>query len=223
MNGASKPAKKGPVGICVPESVAGVLDNSWQPGDNIRKTVRAKDIFNPNGGCMRQLITTRYSLAALVAALFLFVACGGEEGRASKAAPDFSLEALSGERISLSDYRGSVVLVDFWATWCPPCRQSIPELIKLQTRYRDKGLVILGISLDDPRMLNDDALQAFVREAGINYTILWADQQVAMDFLGDGQVAIPTMFLVDRSGNIVQKHEGFRPGMLEESLVKHLS
>ncbi|MBW1722017.1 MAG: TlpA family protein disulfide reductase [Deltaproteobacteria bacterium] len=152
--------------------------------------------------------------------LFTPACRSGSEG--GRAAPDFSLEDLSGELVSLSDFRGKVVLVDFWATWCPPCRQSIPELVQLQKKYREKGLVVLGISLDDPQMISSKSLQAFGEAFGINYNILRGNQKVVLDFFGKAETAIPTMFVINREGFIVDKHVGFRPGSLEESLKRHL-
>ena len=73
-------------------------------------------------------------------------------------APDFSLPDLSGKTVSLEQFRGKVVLLDFWATWCPPCRMTIPLLINLQEQYGKKGLIILGVSIDDPRKVKDKDL-----------------------------------------------------------------
>ena len=133
-------------------------------------------------------------------------------------APDFLLPDLYGDMTSLEYYRGRVVVVDFWATWCPPCKMSIPELVKLQEKYRDKGLVILGISLDDPGKAGDEYLRSFKDSYNINYTILRFNNQVLLDYFGFETPAIPTMFNVDREGRIIGKLVGFRPGALEKAL-----
>lgn len=161
-----------------------------------------------------------FLILPLISALLLG-GCG-QNSEARRAAPNFSLEALSGDRVVLSHLKGKVVLVDFWATWCPPCRQSIPELVGLQKKYRDRGLVILGISMDDPQTTSLRSLQAFHDKFGINYQVLRGDYKVALDFLGGGEISIPTMFVVNREGQIVDKHVGFRPGVLEGSLKKYL-
>jgi cytochrome c biogenesis protein CcmG/thiol:disulfide interchange protein DsbE len=133
-------------------------------------------------------------------------------------APDFSLSDLSGRAISLKQYRGNVVILDFWATWCMPCRVSIPELGKLHEKYRDRGLVVLGISLDDHEQFPDEYLRAFRDKFGINYKILRYNISVIRDYFGGGNIAIPTMFLIDRKGRIREKIVGFRPDVLNKSL-----
>ncbi|MFZ7112595.1 MAG: peroxiredoxin family protein [Desulfatiglandales bacterium] len=160
----------------------------------------------------------------LIAVLSLFaVVCGCEKDiQVRRLAPDFSLKDLSGDEISLEKFKGKVVILDFWATWCPPCRQSIPELIELQNRYRDKGLVVLGISMDDSDQTSNNALQDFKQQYRINYTILRSGERVAHDFFGSEQMAIPTMFVINREGEIAAKHVGYRPGALEKSLKEIL-
>lgn len=158
------------------------------------------------------------SLAFLIG---LFCACGSEDDT-SVQAPDFTLNDLSGDAVSLEDYRGKVVLVDFWATWCPPCLRSIPELVRLQEHYADKGVVILGISLDDPGRTDNASLQAFKQKHRMNYPVLRGNQRVARDYFGDGEMGIPTMFVVNREGRIVDRHVGFNPGAVEESLQRVL-
>ena len=125
---------------------------------------------------------------------------------------------LSGKMRSLSEYKGRVVILDFWATWCLPCRMSIPKLVELQERYREKGLVVLGISVDDPQQATDEYLRAFKEKFEMNYTVLRHNTKVMADYFGNGATAIPTMFLVDREGKVRDKIVGFRPGALEKSL-----
>jgi len=136
---------------------------------------------------------------------------GGEgrspEGAASAAdvAPDFSLPDLRGNTVKFSDYRGKVVLVDFWATWCPPCKMEIPHLVELYDEYRGEGFEIIGIALDRSGAA---AVEPFVREHNINYSVVIGNANVANAF--GGLTAIPTAFLVDRSGNIVRKYVGYQ-------------
>jgi peroxiredoxin len=137
-------------------------------------------------------------------------------------APDFTLKDLSGNSVSLHQYRGKVVLLDFWATWCLPCRHSIPELVELQDKYRDKGLVIIGISVDDPLQVNNNYISAFMEKYRVNYTILRADQKTTVRYFGNGSYAIPTTFFINRDGMIVNKGMGFIPGAVEKSLAKIL-
>jgi peroxiredoxin len=135
-------------------------------------------------------------------------------------APDFTLKDMSGNTVSLSQYRGHIVLIDFWATWCAPCRYSIPELVEVQKKYGNHGVVILGISLDDPNMFSDKYLLAFKEKFKMNYKILRADNKVAQDYLGGGEMSIPTLFVVDQEGQIVDKHVGYVPGAAERSVKK---
>jgi cytochrome c biogenesis protein CcmG/thiol:disulfide interchange protein DsbE len=135
-------------------------------------------------------------------------------------APGFNLQNLSGDSVSLKEHKGNPVLIDFWATWCPPCRRSIPELVELQARYRDQGLVVLGISLDDPGRMSDRDLETFKQQFEINYSILRANQQVLKDYFKGGEISIPTMFIIDRKGRIADVLVGFRPGRVENSLKK---
>ena len=96
---------------------------------------------------------------------------------------------------------------------------SIPELVKLQEKYRDKGLVILGISMDDPRRVTDKHPQAFKEKNRINYAILRFNMGVILDYFGREAPPIPTMFVIDREGKIINKLVGYRPGVLEKSMA----
>ena len=161
-------------------------------------------------------------LTTLLLAFFVFTIGCQKEVEADLTAPDFSLSDLSGNTTSLEQHRGSVVLLDFWATWCPPCRISIPEMVKVQKKFREKGLVILGISMDDPRMVTDEQLRTFGKQLGINYRLLRANSQVLQDYFGNESISIPTMFIIDREGKIRNKLVGFIPGALEKSVSKIL-
>jgi thiol-disulfide isomerase/thioredoxin len=156
----------------------------------------------------------------LFAALSLCL-CGCQGGGGSgPVAPDFTLQDLSGKMTSLSQFAGKVIILDFWATWCPPCRMSIPELVKLQERYAEKGLVVIGISLDDPLQFPNAYLNAFKEKFKINYQILRYNGGVIGDYFGSESPAIPTLFVIDRELKIRDKLVGFSPGALQRSLEK---
>jgi peroxiredoxin len=134
-------------------------------------------------------------------------------------APDFTLEDISGKSLSLSDVKGKVVIVDFWATWCKPCLMSIPELVDLQTKYKAKGLVVVGISVDDEKDVSKGMLVAFKEEKRINYPILRANDKVYMDYFGRTKgFSIPTLFVIDREGKVRNRFVGFEPGVVEKSV-----
>jgi len=117
-------------------------------------------------------------------------------------APDFSLENTEGKEIKLSDYKGKIVILDFWATWCPPCRVGIPDLVALQKEYK-KDLIVIGISLD---IDTKDDVVPFIKAFRINYPILYGNEKIVNDYGGIG--AIPTTFVIDRKGNVVNMHVG---------------
>ncbi|MFC1891814.1 peroxiredoxin family protein [Thermodesulfobacteriota bacterium] len=149
----------------------------------------------------------------------IFFGCS-DDVKALQDAPNFTLEDLSGKKVSLEDYRGSTVLIDFWATWCSPCRSSIPELVALQDKYRDQGLVILGISVDDPRQINSNYLRSFSKKFKINYPVLRADEAVSRAYFGTQSFSIPTLFVINKEGKVAGQHVGFRPGVVEETIKK---
>jgi cytochrome c biogenesis protein CcmG, thiol:disulfide interchange protein DsbE len=150
--------------------------------------------------------------------LMVIVGCQ-KEVEADATAPDFSLTTLSGQTVTLEQYRGKVVLLDFWATWCPPCRMTIPLLIKLQEKYRDEGLIILGISIDDLQQITDKDLRYFKKMSKINYPVLRFNQKVMQDYFAGERLAVPTMFVVDRNGKIRDKIVGYAPDPLNKSLA----
>jgi thiol-disulfide isomerase/thioredoxin len=131
-------------------------------------------------------------------------------------APDFKVDALDGKALSLASSQGKVILLNFWATWCGPCRAEIPDLIALQQRYRDR-LQIIALTVDE-----DDAsvVKKVVAESGINYPVAMAPSEVRTQY--GGIAALPTSFVLDTQGRVVQKHEGLRDPALYETEIRAL-
>ncbi len=125
-------------------------------------------------------------------------------------APDFRIRTLEGREITLSDFRGKVLIMDFWATWCPPCREEIPLLIELKNAHGDRGLEILGLTIEDPEQ-DVQQVQQFVRELGVNYTIGFAPEGMFEAFVGPGEHPIPQTFLFDRKGRLREHLVGYNP------------
>jgi thiol-disulfide isomerase/thioredoxin len=125
-------------------------------------------------------------------------------------APDLNAKDLNGNQLSLDAYKGKVVLLNFWATWCGPCRAEIPSLIRLQDAYKDR-LQIIGMDVDDD---DPEQLRAFVKQQGINYPIAITSTAVRLAY--GGIPALPTVFLVNQDSKVVQKHVGLFNPMLYE-------
>ncbi len=122
-------------------------------------------------------------------------------------AADFSLKDLDGLMVRLSHFKGKVVLVNFWATWCTACRAELPDFIAMHKKYKSKGFEIIGISLDDTTTsAGKKILTAFVKKAGITYPVLIGNDAVCKDY--GGIYYIPASFLVDAKGNITKKYIG---------------
>jgi peroxiredoxin len=129
---------------------------------------------------------------------------GDTSTRELSAGPAWELKDVNGKTIRSADFKGKVVILDFWATWCPPCRAEIPGFIELQKRHEKDGLVVIGVSLDrgGPALV-----KSFVEKNGVNYPVALSTEEIVRAF-GDIE-SIPTTFILDREGRIVTKHEGY--------------
>lgn len=133
-------------------------------------------------------------------------------------APDFTLPMLDGGTFRMSEHEGEVLVVNFWATWCAPCRIEIPDLIEMQSDLGEEGIQIVGISLDHQ---GQDVVEAFADEAGINYPILLDDGKVAAQF--GGVYALPTTIIVDREGMIRRRIPGLVTRQLLTPILRELA
>ena len=134
--------------------------------------------------------------------LALFLALSACAKAPQNAAPAFDLPGLDGQRVTLSQFKGRVVLVNFWATWCAPCREETPALVGLQERYRSRGLVVVGLSMDDKA----EPVRKFRDAYKVTYPLAMADLQVAKDY---GKVlGLPVTFVVGKDGGLVARHDG---------------
>ena len=133
------------------------------------------------------------------------------------AAPTWELQSPDGQPVRFADLKGKVVVVDFWATWCPPCIKEIPGYVDLQEKYRDRGLVIVGISLDQQ---GPGVVRTFMERNKINYPIAMGDQDV-VDAFG-GVEGIPTTFLIDREGRIRHRKVGAMEQSEYEPIISSL-
>lgn len=147
------------------------------------------------------------AMVALIAFAATAVACPPaaetEAGAESAAAPDFSVKDLQGADLSLAGYKGKVLVLNFWATWCSPCRKEIPDFIEAYREYKDKGLEILGLSVDETTA---PALLEWTKKTGINYPIALATPEIVRDY-EPGQY-IPATIIVDRAGRLRYRHTG---------------
>jgi peroxiredoxin len=130
-------------------------------------------------------------------------------------APSFTLPDLDGNQVQFSDYSGKIVILNFWASWCVPCRIEIPQLIDLYNRYRDRGVQVIGIAIDPA---GPEALRAFSDELNVNYPMLVGDEKTFYDF--GGVVGLPTTFVIDQNGTILSRHMGLvDPSIFEKQIL----
>jgi thiol-disulfide isomerase/thioredoxin len=134
----------------------------------------------------------------------IVIACGTREQAKQSDTADFSLYSIDGKEYTLSEFKGQVVIIDFWATWCPPCRNSIPAFIRLYNKYHERGFTILGIGLDN----DEQALRDFSKQMNIPYPVLIGDNEIAKAYQVSG---IPKTIFLDKKGSIRKTQVGFAP------------
>jgi len=134
------------------------------------------------------------------------------------AALNFTLKHINGELFNLNSLKGKVLIIDFWDTWCPPCRKGIPEFIELKNKYKDKNFEIVGIAFGRDGF---EAVQRFAKDYKMNYTVLAGDRRTIQELFGVyGYIqAIPTAFIIDKYGNIVKRFVGYNPIELFEEKI----
>jgi peroxiredoxin len=132
-------------------------------------------------------------------------------------APNFKLKTHDGKVIELAKLKGKVVVVNFWATWCGPCRKEIPGFMEVYKQYKDKGLEIVGVSLDQEGW---DVVKPYIERAKMNYPVVVGDGNLATAY--GGIDAIPATFIIDKKGNLARKHVGYMPREDFENLIKGL-
>jgi peroxiredoxin len=118
------------------------------------------------------------------------------------AAPNFLLQDLDGKPLDLASYRGKIVLLDFWATWCTPCRDEIPHFVEFQDKYREQGFQVIGISMDD----DPKPVRQFYQRFKMNYPVAVGNEEVAQTY--GGVLGLPITFLISRDGRIAAKYVG---------------
>ncbi len=180
-----------------------------------------------------------FSVVLGMATLFAVGACNAEKGGEAKAsetkaaekkpikvfvdtstlkpAPDFAVTDLQGNQKTMADYAGKIVILDFWATWCGPCKMEIPHFIKLYDEYRAQGLEIVGVSLDAGGAKD---VEPFARAKKINYPMLLGNNKIVSDY--GGVRGIPTAFVITQDGKIYRKYVGYRAPDVFESDIRAL-
>ena len=156
----------------------------------------------------------------IVAVLSIAALLAADPSPAAKprpAAPDWQLRDVNGKPVNLAEFKGRLVVLNFWATWCLPCRQEIPGFVALQRKYQDKGLVIIGVSLDQR---GPGVVKPFIGRFGVNYPVVMGNEQIVSDY--GGVEAIPTTFIIDRQGKVVTVHQGFTDNATFEAEIRSL-
>lgn len=162
-----------------------------------------------NQSRLRRLLLTGALLALVLPGA---AAANSTTVRAGAEAPDFALRSSAGPNLRLSEHRGQVVMINFWATWCGPCRQEMPKLDEIFARYEAAGFALLGVNIDE----DSARAQRLADELGVTFPLLFDDEQ-SVSRLYDVQ-AMPMTVMVDRDGKVRSVHYGYRPGMEQRYL-----
>lgn len=153
---------------------------------------------------------SRPNLLIIMIITLSFLAAGSVVGGDHSPAPDFTLTDANGKAVTLSDLRGQVVMINFWASWCGPCRQEMPLLEQIHQRYERLGFTLLGVNVEE----NSADGQAFLKERPVSFPVLY-DPENGISELYE-VVAMPSTVLIDRQGNIRYLHHGYKPGLENE-------
>jgi len=178
--------------------------------------IEVRDRYNEGRGLLSNSRIRRRSALAALGALF-FASCTKRQAKDRRLAPEFSLKDADGKTVRLSDYRGKVVLLDFWATWCGPCKLEIPWFMEFERKYKDRGFAVLGVSMDDDGW---PAIKPFLQELGVNYRVVLGNEKTG-DAYG-GIEALPTAFLIDRDGRVAFEHVGVSSRRMFENDIEKL-
>lgn len=165
---------------------------------------------------MREEIMKRFFGLISAVALVAFLT-GFSPNNSERKAPNFSLKAIDGKTIELSKLKGKTVIVNFWATWCGPCRAEIPGFLEVYEKYKSKGLEIVGVSLDQGGW---DDVKPFVKKFNISYPVVLGNEKISREY-GDIE-AIPTTFIVDKNGFVIDRHIGYLKKEDFENKIKSL-
>ena len=175
---------------------------------------------------MSKTISALFVCSAVCMAL-LFTACSNrptgpkasvKQEKDRKRAPEFSLKDANGQTARLADYKGKVVLLDFWATWCGPCKIEIPWFMEFEQQFKDRGFAVVGVSMDEDGWT---AVKPYLVKMKVNYRILLGNDQIGT--LYGGVDSLPTTFLIDRQGKIASVHIGVSNGKEEfKDAIVHL-
>lgn len=164
---------------------------------------------------MRQPSSRNIFIFSLCLILALFLSHCAKKPKDPASTPDFTLSTLEGRTITLSELKGKVVLLDFWATWCGPCKESIPHLTHLYKNYQERGLELIGMSTD--RMGDAEIVRRFVKSMEVPYPIIMTPEEVAKKYKITG---LPTTILIDRKGKIREKIVGFNNAIGQQIISK---
>jgi thiol-disulfide isomerase/thioredoxin len=129
--------------------------------------------------------------------------------------PEFNVPTFDGRTIKLTDYSGKVLVVDFWATWCPPCRAETPKLVAIANQNRERGVEVIGLHIDDRGRSSREDIRRFIQQFGVTYTVGMASNDMFEAYLGD-ETQIPQTLVFDRSGKLVKHLVGYTPAHARE-------